>query len=335
MNFVWNFCCETDRKAQARWKAGAAVKRPSAFDLATLCRGVTRELGIHSDTVDAVCRKFCDARDASFPKTPKFRSLKNNLDFVPFSNLERPAKLDGPELTVLGRTYHLWLSRPLPENGEPKSWEFSTDARGRWYVNIQVEEPEPEKRNAPAVGTDLGLKSLIALSTGFKIKAPRLYRGEADALAVAQRAGNKKRVRAIHAKVANRRRHFLHVTSHDLVQHFGEIYVGDVSSKKLAKTRMAKSVLDAGWSMLRNMLSYKSIAAGGVMRIVSERFSSQVCSACGVIPAGSPKGLGALGVRSWECNDCGAVHDRDINAALNILRVGVERHPPAVEIPSL
>ena len=335
VNFVWNYCCQIDREAQQRWRAGLAVGRPSAFDLATLCRGVTRELGIHSDTVDAVCRKFAEARNACFPKTPRFRSFKKNLDFVPFSNFERPAKLNGGKLTVLGRAYHLWLSRPLPENGKPKSWEFSTDARGRWYVNIQLEVPEAKQRNAPRLGIDLGLKSVVALSNGFKIAAPRFYRQEEQQLGVLQRRGQTVRARALAAKIANQRRHFLHVLSHGIVQQYGEIYVGDVSPMRLAKTRMAKSVGDAGWSMLRNMLSYKSIATGGVMRVVSERYSSQVCSACGVIPAGSPKGLGALGVRQWRCDECGTVHDRDVNAARNILIAGVERHPPAVEIPVL
>jgi len=335
VNFLWNYCCQVDREAQRRWKAGAAVKRPRAFDLANLCRGVTKDLGIHSDTVDAVCRKFCDARDACFPRTPRLRSFKNNLDFVPFSNFKRPAKLEGGKLTVLGRSYYLWLSRQVPDNGKPKSWEFSTDARGRWYVNIQVELPEPEKRNAPRLGIDLGLKSLIALSNGFKIAAPRFYRQEDKQLGVFQRRGQKVRARALAAKIANRRKHFLHVVSHGLVRHYGEIYVGDVSPRKLARTRMAKSVYDASWSVLRSMLSYKSIATGGVMCIVSERYSSQTCSACGCIPASSPKGLGALGVRHWVCSDCGESHDRDINAARNILRVGAERRPPGVGIPAL
>jgi transposase len=87
-------------------------------------------------------------------------------------------KLEVGKLTVLGRSYYLWLSRLVPENGKLKSWEFSADARGRWYVNIQVELPEPEKRNAPPLGIDLGLKSVVALSNGFKIAAPRLYRQE-------------------------------------------------------------------------------------------------------------------------------------------------------------
>ena len=119
------------------------------------------------------------------------------------------------------------------------------------------------------------------------------------------------------------------------MRHYGEVYVGDVSSKRLAKTRMANSVHDAGWSILRNMLSYKSIATGGVMPVVPERYSSQTCSVCGCIPASSPKGLGALGVRQWRCDECGMLHDRDINAARNIEIAGAERRPPVAEIPAL
>jgi putative transposase len=330
---VWNYCCQIDREAQRRWKAGMVVRRPSAFDLTNLCRGITKELGIHSDTIDAICRKFSDARDACFPKTPRFRSFKKNLDFIPFSNFDRPSWFENGELKVLGRSYFLWYSRPIPENATPKSWEFSTDARGRWYVNIQIEMPDPDARKAPTIGIDLGLKSIVALSNGFKIAAPQVYRQEEKQLGIFQRRGQKVRARALAAKIANRRKHFLHVISHGIVQHFGEIYVGDVSSKKLAKTRMAKSVLDAGWSMFRNMLSYKSIATGGMTRIVSERYSSQACSCCGIISRSSPKGMSALGVRHWACDSCGASHDRDINAARNILIAGVERHPPVEEIP--
>ena len=104
------------------------------------------------------------------------------------------------------------------------------------------------------------MSSVVALSNGFKIAAPRFYRESERQLAMFQQRGQKLRARALAAKIANRRRHFLHVVSRGLVQHYGEIYLGDVSANKLAKTRMAKSVHDAGWSMLRNMLSYKSIA---------------------------------------------------------------------------
>jgi putative transposase len=136
VNYVWNYCCQIDRESYRRYRAGLAVKRLSAFDLQKLCRGITKELGLHSDTIDAVCRKFTAARNACFPKTPRFRSFKRSLDFVPFSNFKRPANLNGDKLTVLGRTYRLWLSRSIPEQGKLKSWEFSSDARRRWYVNI-------------------------------------------------------------------------------------------------------------------------------------------------------------------------------------------------------
>jgi transposase len=253
---------------------------------------------------------------------------------VPFSNFKRPAKLYGNKLIVLGHTYHFWYSRPLPENGKPKSWSFSTDSRGRWYINIQVEFPEPEKRQGLAVGIDLGLKVLATLSTGEKIVAPRLYRAEEAKLALFQSRGQKIRARALSAKIANRRKHFLHMLTTKIVCEHAEIYVGDVSPSKLAKTRMAKSIGDAGWTMLRTMLQYKSIATGAKCEIVSERWTTQTCSRCGSIGSSTkPKGIGGLGIRHWTCSNCGTSHDRDVNAARNILIVGAERRPLVGEIP--
>ena len=336
VNFVWNYCCQIDREAQRRWRAGSAAKRPTGFDLIKLCTGVSRELGLHSDCVSAICQKFADARQATFPKTPRFRSYKRNLDFVPFSNFKRPAKFDARGLTVLGRTYRLWQSRLIPENGMPKSWDFSTDARGRWYVNIQVEFPEPEKREGAAVGIDLGLKTLAVLSTGETVETPAFYRKSEAQLALLQKRGQKARARALAAKVANQRKHFLHVATTNIVRDYAEIYVGDVSPSKLAKTRMAKSVHDASWTMLRNMLSYKSIATGGMMRIVNERMTSQACSCCGSLSSETrPRGIAGLRVRHWTCSDCGSELDRDVNAATNILIAGAERRPPVVEILGL
>jgi putative transposase len=88
---------------------------------------------------------------------------------------------------------------------------------------------------------------------------------------------------------------------------------------------MAKSTLDAGWSMLKTMLEYKSHQAGIVFEEVNESYTTQTCSCCGVISASSPKGRAGLGIREWTCGDCGSVHDRDINAARNILARGHAR----------
>ena len=101
--------------------------------------------------------------------------------------------------------------------------------------------------------------------------------------------------------------------------------VRDVSSAKLVKTKMAKSTLDAGWSMLRAMLEYKSHQAGIVFEVVNESYSTQTCSCCGTIPASSPKGRAGLRIREWVCSTCATVHDRDVNAAKNILAAGHRR----------
>jgi putative transposase len=98
---------------------------------------------------------------------------------------------------------------------------------------------------------------------------------------------------------------------------YQKIIVGDVSSLKLVKTRMAKSVLDSGWGMLKSFLDYKSQQAARSFEVVSERNTSVTCSACGALTG--PRGVNGLIVRSWGCRHCGEWHDRDVNAARNIL----------------
>lgn len=175
-----------------------------------------------------------------------------------------------------------------------------------------------------AVGIDLGLKECATASTGDKIEG-RWYRSHEQALGIAQRANKKKRARAIHAKIKNQRKDALHQFSSKLVQENAAIFVGDVASGQLVKTKMAKSTLDAGWAMLKTMLEYKSHQAGVVFEVVNESYTTQTCSCCGAIPASSPKGRAGLGIREWVCSDCGAAHDRDVNAAKNILAAGHRR----------
>lgn len=181
-------------------------------------------------------------------------------------------------------------------------------------------DPEPSK--APgAVGIDLGLKDFLTTSDGDKVEAQRFYRALEPALAVAQRANKKQRVKAIHAKIKNRRKDALHKLSTRLVNEYGAIFVGDVNASGLAKTNQAKSVLDAGWSTFRTMLQYKGECAGTWFEVVNERYTTQACSECGSL--GGPKGRKELGIRDWTCPHCGAYHDRDVNIAKNILARGL------------
>jgi len=200
-------------------------------------------------------------------------------------------------------------------------------------VTMQCEIPEGSRRNGAAVGIDLGLKTLATCSDGREIANPKHFAGYEAALGVAQRVGNKARARAIQAKIANARRHHLHEQSTALVRDYAYIAVGNVNASKLAKTRMAKSVLDAGWSSFRSMLLYKCQKAGSIYVEADERMTSRSCSVCGA--DSGPKGIAEIGVRHWDCSGCGASHNRDVNAARNILRVGLERQPPAVEISGL
>ena len=332
-NQVWNFCVATQREAQARWKAGRAVRWPTHFELNKLTRGCTKDLELHSDTVSKICAQFVHSRDLH-RRCPRFRAsfgAKRALGFVPY--IPRAVKLEGSRLTYLKRGFHFWRSRDVA--GEFKAGAFVEDARGRWYVTFQCEVPDDLPAGNGAVGIDLGLKTLATLSDGTEVPSLRHYREYEAALGNAQRAGNKRRAKAIHAKITNVRRHHLHEQSTRIAQENKLIVVGNVNAAKLAKTRMAKSVLDASWSSFRTMLRYKAARRQAVYVEADERWTTQACSNCGTIPASSPKGMGALGIRRWTCSDCGTDHDRDVNAAQNILRVGLERQPLAVEISAL
>ena len=333
-NQVWNYCCQIQREAEHRWKAGRVAKWPSAFDLIKLCTGVAKDIGLHSDTVSAVCRQFAVSRDAKKGHL-RFRAsggTKRALGWIPF--IPRAVQIAGARVTYLKRAFHFWKSRDL--GGAVKAGCFTQDARGRWYVAFQCDVEGDLLTGNGAIGIDLGLKTFATCSDTAKIPALQHYRQYEARLAVAQRANNKARVKAIHAKIANARRHHLHEQSTKIARENELIVVGNVNAAQLAKTRMAKSVLDASWTTFRSQLAYKARRHNARYIEADERWTTQACSCCrSLTSSAKPKGIGGLGIRHWTCSDCGASHDRDVNAARNILRVGRERSPPAAEILGL
>jgi putative transposase len=314
VSFVWNFANETQLSA-IRWDK----KWPSAFDLHKLTAGSSKELGLHSQSVQAVCEEYATRRKQAKKRKLRWRG-KKSLGWIPFKS--SGVKVTGDAVTYSGHTFRFWLSRPI--KGKIKAGNFAQDAQGHWFVNFncEVDQP-PAAEGTGSIGIDLGLKDFATFSDGEKIEAQQFYRELEPKLAVAQRARKKGRIKAIHAKIANRRKDHLHKLSTSLVRENAAIFVGNVNASSLAKTKMAKSVLDSGWSAFRTMLAYKAIAHRVRFEEIDERFTTQTCSECGSL--GGPKGLEGLVIRDWTCAECGAAHDRDVNSAKLILARGHAR----------
>lgn len=317
VNFVWNYCNETQQQAVKRGR-----KWLTWHDLQKLTAGSSKELGLHAHTIQQICQQYDRSRRHHKKPWIRWRS-KRSLGWVPF-NTGHVSLRDGA-FYFRQQRYNVWLSRNLPEGTKIGAGSFNQDTNGNWYINAPVDIESRSSAGTGSIGIDLGLKSFAVTSNGETVEAQRFYRDLEPALGIAQRAGNKRRVKAIHAKIANRRKDYLHKLSTRIVKENGAVFVGNVNASALAKTRMAKSVLDAGWSAFRAMLEYKAIRHQVLFRDVDEYLTTQICSECGALPDERPKGIGDLGIREWTCGACGARHDRDINAARNILARGHAR----------
>lgn len=229
------------------------------------------------------------------------------------------------------------LHRPI--EGKIKRLTVRRSSTGKWFACFTVEiddPPKPPWKDGSMVGIDVGLESFATLSNGEKIDNPRFFRSEEKALAKAQRRLSKcakgtsqrraavKVVQRVHERIANRRYNFAHQMSNQLVSKYGLIVFEDLNIKNMLKNHcLAKSISDAAWRMLVTTTSYKAESAGSKVVLVDPRNTSQLCSRCGL------KVNKSLSDRVHECPQCGLVMDRDENAAINILRLGLQSLPKA------
>jgi putative transposase len=259
---------------------------------------------------------------------PRFRSRKDCRQAIRFTANARFRVLPDGKLRLpkIGDVPVRW-SRPLPS--EPSSVTVMKDPAGRYFASFVVEtEPGLLPRTEPLVGIDLGLAHFAVLSDGRKIASPQFLRRAEKKLRRRQRdlsrkqEGSRNRAKArvkaarAHARVADARRDFHHQLSTRLIRDNQAVAGEDLEVKGLARTRLAKSVHDAGWAAFVAMLEYKARLYGREFQRIG-RFepTSQVCSACGVKDGPKP-----LHVRAWQCQRCGAWLDRDLNAAINVAR---------------
>ncbi|EEV23745.1 transposase, IS605 OrfB family [Enhydrobacter aerosaccus SK60] len=346
VNFVWNYV--NDLSYRHLQKTG---KFFSAYDLNDYTKGSGELLGLHSQTIQAINETHTKSRRQSKKaklswRTNNPKSKRKNLGWLPFKQsaikhiathqtgkkgLKSTLQLSlakGQKLVIdLWDSYNLSLY-------QINTLEIVQDSRNRWYACITVKQYPKTTCGMGSVGIDLGLKDSATASNGDKLQIKQTLK-YAKALATAQRAKNKQRVKAIHAKIKHTRQDLIHKFTTQLVKDNALIVVGDVRTTQFnsKKGKLAKSVYDAGWFELKRQLNYKCENAGCRFEIVSERYTTQTCSCCGQIDSNSPKGRAGLRIREWTCATCGTRHDRDINASKNILAVGLNR---LVEgIPSL
>ena len=318
-NFVWNYGNELCYKF--RKKGVHPKKLPSELQKHT--KGTSKECGLHSQTIQAINEELL-LRMQQFSKM-KLRwrvsgGARKSLGWIPFKS-SGITYING-QLKYGNHHFSLWDSYGLTKY-TIKTGCFTQDSRGRWYACLVVADyPKLKSVGTSSIGIDFGLKTVATCSDGYKIENKKFFYKYQEQLAKSQRANTKKKTRNIHAKIKNCRNDYLQKESTKLVQQHALIVVGNLSAKALTKTKMAKSTYDSGFSMFNTMLRYKCQQAGVLYDEVSEKYTTQTCSCCGLISPDSPRGRIGLRIREWQCHACGITHDRDINAALNILAVG-------------
>lgn len=302
------------------------IRDASHLELAnySTCQDVLRRV---DKTFRAFFRRVKAGEKAGYPR---FKS-RDRFDSYTF-----PAWGKGCHLTEVGKlkiqgagTVKLKMHRPI--TGEVKTLTLKREA-GKWYacfsVVINVGSPLPSPK---VIGIDVGLYSFVAFSDGQLIANPRNLKTGLTLLRRAQRKVARRRKGSIrrreavlclqkaHAHIRNQRSDFQHKLSRQLVDAYGFIAVEDLNIRALARSMLAQSVSDAGWGSFLAKLAYKAEYAGGQLIRVNPNGTSQICSRCGCLPD-VPK---SLADRIHSCPHCGLVIDRDVNAARNILRLGL------------
>ena len=287
-----------------------------------LCAGHSTRLGVPSHVIQAALMQAYAAWGRCFRKQsrkPRLKSVRNKLRIITFPDLFNRNRINGGKITlpIVGKIRY--FKQQIP-HGQIKNCRIIRRASG-WYCQLVIDTVRvfEVKHTYKKVGIDTGFKTLASLSDGTKICNKREFVKWQNRLAQSQRGRNKKLTARIHERIGNRRRDYNHKMSRKIVENHAEIYVTKDNLRKQSKI-FGKSIGDAGIAQLRNFILYKGDIHGRVVKLVDSRNTTRTCSKCG--DTTGPRGRSGLTVRVWECSSCGATHDRDINAAVNILKLG-------------
>lgn len=309
VNFVWNYCNKTSFVAIKRDR-----KFLSGFDLSNLTSGTAKLLNLNAQTIQAICQQYAQSRKQFKKIRLNWRVSKGprkSLGWIPFNG--QTAKISNNKVIYMGIEFSFFKSREI--EGKIKIGYFVQDSCGDWYVTLACEQVGKEANpNNLSVGIDLGQKAIATASDGEIFENPKYTNAYAQKLAIAQRARKKKLITKIHRKIKRARLDNLHKISTKLTKTYSNIIVGDL---KLGKNKQTN---DASFRGLIPLLKYKASRLGGKVTLVNEARSTKTCNNC--LAETGPTGIEGLAVREWTCESCGQTHDRDVNAAKNILRIG-------------
>ncbi|MGP1665389.1 MAG: RNA-guided endonuclease InsQ/TnpB family protein, partial [Rhodanobacter sp.] len=262
VNAVWNWANATSMVAADRNRR-AAPKWLSGFDLNNLSAGAAEHFErINADSIQRINGEYATKRRASKRFKLRWRvsrGARKSLGWIPFKAASLKRK--GNALRFAGKVFRVFDREYLADH-KFRDGCFAQDAIGDWYLCVPVTLPaDVAAPTQEAVGIDLGCKDAAVTSDGERLVSGH-YRRLEPQIAQAQRRGHKRQAKRLHRKAARQRADAQHKFSTMLVRKYGQIFVGNVSSQRLAKTRMAKSVLDAGWGQLKTQLQYKGQQAG-------------------------------------------------------------------------
>jgi putative transposase len=335
----WTYNKTLEIRKNAWEKEGKSISKYETYNILPSWKTDKPELNeVFSQTLQNVQERVDLALKAFFrrvkagekPGYPRFRG-KGWYDS--FTYPQMGFKLNNGKL-YLSKIGDIKIRQHRPIEGRIKRLTVRRAATGKWFACFSVEQedqPKPEWNDGSMVGIDVGLGSFATLSNGEKVANPRFFREEEKELARVQRKlsqapkGSPERKKAlrvverIHERIANKRYEFAHKVSRDLVNRFGLIAFENLNIKGMMHNHnLAKSIGDVAWNMLVNITSYKAASAGSMVVLVDPRNTSKMCSRCGILVEKS------LSDRVHDCPHCGLSLDRDWNAAINILRLGLQ-----------
>jgi len=318
---------------------GKSVSKYETHDLLPDWKSDKPELSeVFSQTLQNVQERVDLALKAFFRRVkagekPGYPRFRGRGWYDSFTYPQKGFKLDYGKL-YLSKIGEIKIKLHRQIEGKIKRLTIRRAATGKWFAcfSVELEDlPKPPWKDGSIVGIDVGLTSFATLSNGEKIANPRFFRDEESELARVQRKlskaakGTPERkaalnvVERVHERIANKRYEFAHQVSRDLVNRFGLIAFEDLNIKNMIQNHcLAKSISDVAWNMLVTVTSYKAESAGSIVVLVDPRNTSKMCSRCCILVEKT------LADRVHNCPECGLFLDRDWNAAINILRLGLQ-----------